>query len=431
MPRLSYAEAAPGGTLGVSRAPSVNDARYADYIAFADARAGLYAIPDGAGGKRQATAAEFWATPGNVSFDSTTYGVQDIILSAQTTVSAAVTAVLAAAEATLVFEFYGRSTTDRMVRPNTGGDLFLLQGTGANVRMFASSTALDCTRRRGNWQTRSRGVVAWSSAGRAISLNGGSAVEDAVQPGARTSPNFIAGRYVFIGVIASRKSAAWMRGVSFPEPTAIIHGDSLAQGDAIYTGLWSNALSLLLPGAPPMENMGIGGETAAQIETRFLAEAPELAARRMVWGGHNSYDPEDWKARVANMVANTRGGLANFALFPVMPSFTDDTGRDGGLRLSWIPRVRIGGDVWDIEPAEIDSRRFRVRVLEGEAERRVFEAEGLSVLYGTADVDADFPAALGLMRRLQWRNMGSASGGAWKRERRWSSENHCAAHCMP
>jgi hypothetical protein len=66
----------------------------------------------------------------------------------------------------------------------------------------------------------------------------------------------------------------------------------------------------------------------------------------------------------------------------------------GGRRLGWTPRVRIG-DVWDLEPAEVDPRRFRVRVLDGGVERRVFEVEGLSVLYGEQDLTEDFPGGVG------------------------------------
>lgn len=67
---------------------------------------------------------------------------------------------------------------------------------------------------------------------------------------------------------------------------------------------------------------------------------------------------------------------------------------DGGRRLAWTPRVRIG-DVWDLEPAEVDPRRFRVRVLDGGVERRVFEVEGLSALYAEEDLAEDFPGGVG------------------------------------
>lgn len=67
----------------------------------------------------------------------------------------------------------------------------------------------------------------------------------------------------------------------------------------------------------------------------------------------------------------------------------------GGLTLTWIPRVRIGGDVWDLEPAPVDPSRFRVQVMEGETERRVIETSGPSFLYSTAEIDADFPGGPG------------------------------------
>jgi hypothetical protein len=66
----------------------------------------------------------------------------------------------------------------------------------------------------------------------------------------------------------------------------------------------------------------------------------------------------------------------------------------GGRRLRWTPRVRIG-DVWDLEPVEVDPRRFRLRVLDGALERRVFEAEGTSWLYSGGDLAEDFPEGIG------------------------------------
>ena len=66
----------------------------------------------------------------------------------------------------------------------------------------------------------------------------------------------------------------------------------------------------------------------------------------------------------------------------------------GGRRLRWTPRVRIG-DVWDLEPAEIDPRRFRVRILDGEVERRAFEVEETLILYTAEDLVEDFPSGGG------------------------------------
>ncbi len=67
---------------------------------------------------------------------------------------------------------------------------------------------------------------------------------------------------------------------------------------------------------------------------------------------------------------------------------------DGGRRLEWIPRVRIG-DVWDLEPAEVDARRFRIRILDGAVERRAFEVEGTSGVYPAGDLAEDFPGGVG------------------------------------
>ena len=66
----------------------------------------------------------------------------------------------------------------------------------------------------------------------------------------------------------------------------------------------------------------------------------------------------------------------------------------GGRRLRWTPRVRIG-DVWDLEPVDVDPHLFRVRILDGALERRVFEAEGTSSLYSGDDLAADFPGGVG------------------------------------
>ncbi|MGO4688544.1 baseplate multidomain protein megatron [Brevundimonas sp. 2YAF1] len=66
----------------------------------------------------------------------------------------------------------------------------------------------------------------------------------------------------------------------------------------------------------------------------------------------------------------------------------------GGRRLSWVPCVRMGGDRWDQEPVEVDPRRFRVRVLDGGVEKRVWEVEGLEAVYAAAQTAADFPGGV-------------------------------------
>ena len=66
----------------------------------------------------------------------------------------------------------------------------------------------------------------------------------------------------------------------------------------------------------------------------------------------------------------------------------------GGRRLFWTPRVRID-DVWDLEPVEVDPRRFRVCILDGGEQRRVFEVEDTSILYTAEDLAEDFPGGGG------------------------------------
>jgi hypothetical protein len=64
---------------------------------------------------------------------------------------------------------------------------------------------------------------------------------------------------------------------------------------------------------------------------------------------------------------------------------------EGGLALSWIARLRMGGDSWDGEAEPVDSLRFRLRILDGAVERRAVQVTGTGWLYSDADRVADFP----------------------------------------
>ena len=68
---------------------------------------------------------------------------------------------------------------------------------------------------------------------------------------------------------------------------------------------------------------------------------------------------------------------------------------ENGVIVRWTPRVRIGGDRWDLEPVEVDPRWFRLRVLDGGLERRVMEVEALSAVYGEAAIAEDFSGGIG------------------------------------
>ncbi|MBB5746896.1 baseplate multidomain protein megatron [Brevundimonas variabilis] len=60
-----------------------------------------------------------------------------------------------------------------------------------------------------------------------------------------------------------------------------------------------------------------------------------------------------------------------------------------GVRVSWIPRVRIHGDGWDREAVPLDGMRFRVRVLVGDEVRRVAEVDGTAWVYPAAMMAED------------------------------------------
>ncbi len=77
----------------------------------------------------------------------------------------------------------------------------------------------------------------------------------------------------------------------------------------------------------------------------------------------------------------------------------------GGRRLSWTPRVRVNGEGWEAEPVEVDPRRFRVRVLDGAVEKRVWEVGGLEAVYTAEQMAADWPVGVGDGARVavaQW-----------------------------
>jgi hypothetical protein len=77
-----------------------------------------------------------------------------------------------------------------------------------------------------------------------------------------------------------------------------------------------------------------------------------------------------------------------------------------GVRVRWMPRVRLYGDGWDGEPAAVDPMRFRVQVRDAGAVRRTMEVEGTTLLlYSATDLAADFPGGVTQAARIgvaQW-----------------------------
>ena len=78
---------------------------------------------------------------------------------------------------------------------------------------------------------------------------------------------------------------------------------------------------------------------------------------------------------------------------------------DGGFDLAWIARARIDGDRWDGEATLSASSRFRVRVLNGADNARIFEVWAAGATYAAAELAADFPSGLDVDSRVavaQW-----------------------------
>jgi hypothetical protein len=76
---------------------------------------------------------------------------------------------------------------------------------------------------------------------------------------------------------------------------------------------------------------------------------------------------------------------------PWRPVHLTARAKEGGLVLSWIARTRTVGDSWDGEPEPVDPLRFRLRILDGDVEKRAVEVAGTEWLYSDADRVADFP----------------------------------------
>ncbi|MFN7360420.1 glycoside hydrolase TIM-barrel-like domain-containing protein [Brevundimonas sp.] len=75
---------------------------------------------------------------------------------------------------------------------------------------------------------------------------------------------------------------------------------------------------------------------------------------------------------------------------PWSPAHLRATATAEGLEIRWVPRVRIGGDGWELEPDDVDGPdRFAVHVLAGGLEVRRFEATARRALYPAADLAPD------------------------------------------
>ncbi len=95
---------------------------------------------------------------------------------------------------------------------------------------------------------------------------------------------------------------------------------------------------------------------------------------------------------------------------PWSPTGLKGVREDDGVRISWIPRVRIGGDLWDLEPTPCDPDLYRVRVSYSGVEHRVFEVDTTTLLYGSDLLTEDFPEGSGRLATLHVAQFGTAFG---------------------
>ncbi len=141
-------------------------------------------------------------------------------------------------------------------------------------------------------------------------------------------------------------------------------------------------------GEPEAEAGALVGAAVVFLDDRLVA----LGAMREEYGL-----PLLWRAGAGGavpsgpFVTEVTHVLTGRAERPWRPVHLRVRSMDAGLGLSWIGRTRVGGDSWEGEPEPVDPLRFRVRILDGDAERRAVEVAGTEWLYSEADRVADFP----------------------------------------
>ncbi|NQE64525.1 host specificity protein [Caulobacter sp. RHG1] len=90
------------------------------------------------------------------------------------------------------------------------------------------------------------------------------------------------------------------------------------------------------------------------------------------------------------------------ALRPLAPAHLRGRMVGGDLRLSWIRRARVGGDVWDGEvPLAEGGERYRLRVLDGGAALREVEVSSPAFVYTAAMRTADAPSSAAVIEVAQ------------------------------
>ncbi|PRA29950.1 MULTISPECIES: glycoside hydrolase/phage tail family protein [unclassified Brevundimonas] len=164
--------------------------------------------------------------------------------------------------------------------------------------------------------------------------------------------------------------------------TGLLRGQQGTEAEAV-AGAATGALVVMLDRGLPRVEMSAGERGLPRLWRAGPAGAPP---------GGTGFAQADftWEGRSAR---------------PWRPAHLRAVVEGGGRRLSWTPRVRVNGEGWEAEPVEVDPRRFRVRVLDGAVEKRVWEVAGLETVYPAAQRAADWPGGSGESARVavaQW-----------------------------
>ncbi|MEQ8936692.1 MAG: hypothetical protein RIE56_12960, partial [Amphiplicatus sp.] len=167
-------------------------------------------------------------------------------------------------------------------------------------------------------------------------------------------------------------------------------------------GAWT--LSALLRGQAGTESAALAGANEGARCVLLTAAVTEAAYPLSLRG-----EAHAWRAGPErdHPLADTYAGrtltLTARALTPLSPVHLKARSEAGGVRLSWIRRTRLGGDLWDGEvPVGEAYERYRVFILDGETLVRTFdvngpfaESETPNALYTDGMIEEDFPEGLG------------------------------------
>jgi hypothetical protein len=191
--------------------------------------------------------------------------------------------------------------------------------------------------------------------------------------------------------LSSRTEGAVLNGANVMLVETAAGWECVQFQDADMVDVGTYRLSRLLRGQQGSDAaMQVGAETGARVVVLTGAEARADIADwehglDLVWRG--------WRERPDEATA-WAGAFVHQAEAARMwsPAHLRARWSGGDLALSWIRRARKGGDAWGPgEPPHEAPEAYRVRVMSGEVERRVWDVAEPAATYAAGQIAADFP----------------------------------------